>query len=77
MASVASCPIQTTSTVEIAGYRQLLIALTKSPVILVKVSNSLHTHFSYCSNNLADINTEQNFLTARGMTTAFTYIRGL
>ena len=55
MASIAPAPAQIPSTAAIAGCRQFLIALTKSPVILVIASNSFHTHFSQWSNNLADI----------------------
>ena len=40
MASIAPAPAQIPSTAAIAGCRQFLIALTKSPVILVKASNS-------------------------------------
>ena len=40
MASIAPAPAQIPSTAAIAGCRQFLIALTKSPVILVKASNT-------------------------------------
>ena len=55
MASIALAPAQIPSTAAITDCRQFLIALTKSPAILVIASNSFHTHFSQWSNNLAHI----------------------
>ena len=44
MASIAPAPTQTPFTAAITGCGQFLIALTKSPVILVKSQQLFHTH---------------------------------